>query len=110
MAELKIVYRYQTANGKEPFTEWIRKLDKMSRARILIKVDRLAQGVTANVRSLGKELHELKMKFGPGFRVYFGYEGRALIILLAGGDKGSQSADIKKAREYWDDHKKTQRT
>ncbi|MBI2026991.1 MAG: type II toxin-antitoxin system RelE/ParE family toxin [Deltaproteobacteria bacterium] len=107
MSELKQVVRYVLPSGKEPFTEWIRKLkDKTARARILIKIDRLAQGTTTNVKTVGDGISELKMTFGPGYRVYFGYDGQSLIVLLAGGDKSSQSKDIEKAKEYWNEYKK----
>ena len=107
MTEPKQVVRYVSPNGKEPFTEWLSKLkDRTARARILIKIDRLAQGVTTNTKSVGDDVSELKMTFGPGYRVYFGHDGNALIVLLAGGDKSSQSRDIEKAKEYWNDYKK----
>jgi len=60
-------------------------------------------GNLANCRSLGGDVHELKVNFGPGYRVYFGVDGN-LVVLLNGGDKASQSRDIAKAREHWTDY------
>src|SRR3989338_10616367 len=89
---MKTTARYVASDGKEPFTEWLLNLrDRMVRARILIKIDRLAQGNTSNADPVGEGVHELKINIGPGFRVYFGNDD-PLIILLAGGDKTSQSS------------------
>lgn len=106
---MKTPVRYVAPDGKEPFTEWLLELrDRMVRARILVKIDRLAQGNASNIDSVGEGVHELKMDFGPGYRVYFGNDD-PLVILLAGGDKSSQSRDIKKAKEYWNDYKKSKK-
>ena len=97
--------------GKEPFTEWIRRLkDRTSRARILVKIDRLAMGNESNIRHLKGGISELKLTFGVGFRVYFAFDGPSLIVLLAGGDKSTQSEDIEKAQEYWHEYKKGKRS
>ena len=110
MNKPKVAVRYALANGKEPYTEWINKLkDQAVRARVRVQVDRLELGHTGSVKSLGEGLFELKMKFGSGYRVYFGYDGPHLIILLAGGDKDSQTKDIKMAKEFWNDYKKTKK-
>ena len=110
MIEPKVTVRYALANGKEPYTEWLNKLkDQVARARIRVQVDRLELGHIGGTKSLGEGLFELKMKFGPGYRVYYGYDGPNLIILLAGGDKDSQSKDIKMAKEFWNDYKKTKK-
>ena len=107
---MKTAVRYVLPSGKEPFTEWLFSLrDRMVRARVLIKIDRLAQGNTSNVGPVGEGVHELKINIGPGFRVYFGNDD-PLVILLAGGDKSSQTRDIKKAKEYWNEYKKTKKS
>ncbi|MEK7791349.1 MAG: type II toxin-antitoxin system RelE/ParE family toxin [Deltaproteobacteria bacterium] len=111
MSELMTVVRYVLPNGKEPFTEWIRRLkDRTARARILVKIDRLAMGSVSNVKSLGEGVNELKLTIGHGYRVYFGYDGTSVIVLLAGGDKSTQSDDVKKAKEYWHEYKKDKRS
>ena len=79
----------------DEYVEWIDSLsDVMGRARILVRVERLAAGNPGDVRPVGEGVSELRMDFGPGYRVYFTQRGRELVILLAGGDKSSQSKDI----------------
>ncbi|MEI9887925.1 MAG: type II toxin-antitoxin system RelE/ParE family toxin [Rhizomicrobium sp.] len=64
-------------------------------------LSRLAEGNTSNVKSVGAGVHELKIDFGPGYRVYFGWQGSAVVILLGGGTKKKQSQDIAAAKERW---------
>lgn len=79
----------------DEYVEWIDSLrDVMGRARILVRVERLAAGNPGDVRPVGEGVSELRLDFGPGYRVYFTQRGRELVILLAGGDKSSQSKDI----------------
>jgi putative addiction module killer protein len=80
------------------YARWIDGLnDLMGRARILVRIERLAAGHPGDVKPVGDGVCELRMHFGPGYRVYFTQNGREIVILLAGGDKSSQSADIKTA-------------
>ncbi len=79
--------------------KWIDGLrDARGRARVLARVERLSAGRTGDVRSVGGGVSELRIDHGPGYRVYFTKRGRAIVILLAGGDKGSQGRDIKMAQ------------
>ncbi len=95
---------YSLPNGKEPYTEWFEKLrDKKAKAKIAVKIDRIKLGNFGGCEAVGEGLSELKIDYGPGYRVYFGQAGDAIIILLCGGDKSTQSKDIKKAYEYWKD-------
>lgn len=95
---------YITPNGKEPFEDWLLGLkDKITRARIRRRLDRLSEGHYGDVSSVGESVYELRFKFGPGYRIYFGEKEQTIIILLCGGDKSSQINDIKKAKEYWHD-------
>ena len=66
---------------------------------------RLENGNTSNVKSVGEAVYEYRIDFGPGYRVYFAYDGKAIIILLAGGTKKRQSKDIKTAKDRWTDYK-----
>jgi len=66
----------------------------------------VVQGNFGNCRKLDGELQELKIDFGPGFRVYFAQDGDTIVVLLCGGDKSTQSKDIERVLEYWADHKK----
>ena len=67
---------------------------------------RVALGNFPNAKSVSSGVHELKVNFGPGYRVYFGTEGERIIVLLCGGTKQGQQDDIRVAFEYWDDHKR----
>lgn len=82
----------------DDFREWIDALkDRAGRARILVRIDRLIQGNPGQHRALSDGVSELKIDFGPGYRVYFSQRGSRLLLLLAGGDKSTQRKDIAKA-------------
>lgn len=91
---------YQVS-GFAPFTDWLERLpDIQARARIRARIDRLEAGNPGRYEDLGGGLRELKIDWGPGYRVYWTQIGRTLVLLLIGGDKRTQTADIKAAREY----------
>jgi putative addiction module killer protein len=80
------------------FAKWLDGLpDLQARARVLARIDRLADGNPGDVKSVGGGVSEMRIDYGPGYRVYFAARGRELVILLAGGDKRSQPRDIKTA-------------
>jgi putative addiction module killer protein len=82
----------------EVFATWLRNLrDRQTRARIQVRIDRLALGLSGDVRPVGEGVSELRIDHGPGYRVYFVRRGSELIVLLAGGDKRTQDRDIKRA-------------
>jgi putative addiction module killer protein len=82
----------------EAYARWIDNLrDLQARARVQIRIERLAAGNPGDVKAVGEGVSELRIDYGPGYRVYFTKRGRKLVILLAGGDKTTQSADIKVA-------------
>lgn len=96
---------YQTADRKVPLKHWLSGLrDDQARARIISRLDRLRGGLTGDWKSVGAGVYELRIDHGPGYRVYFGLEGKTL-LLLCGGDKRTQTSDIEKAHGYWKDHK-----
>lgn len=97
---------YQTQNGKAPVTDWIDGLDNVTAMRVAQSLTRLEAGNTSNLKSVGQGVHELKMSFGAGYRVYLGLDGTMLIILLTGGSKQRQNKDIAQAQSYWADYKK----
>ena len=79
----------------ETFRDWLRDLrDRQARARVQIRIDRLSLGNPGDVRPVGQGVSELRIDYGPGYRVYFVQRGEALIVLLAGGDKSNQTQDI----------------
>jgi len=80
------------------FTKWIDSLDDIrARARILVRIERLAAGNPGNVKPVGEGVSELRIDYGPGYRVYYKKQGQSVVILLAGGDKRTQSRNIKTA-------------
>ena len=82
----------------EVYARWLDGLrDVRARARVLVRVERLAAGNPGDVRPVGEGVSELRIDYGPGYRVYFKRQGRTVVILLAGGDKRSQSDDIETA-------------
>jgi putative addiction module killer protein len=87
------------------FDRWLRKLnDRRAVARVLVRIDRLATGNAGDVRPVGEGISELRIDYGPGYRVYFLQQGDVVIVLLVGGDKSTQSSDITQAKhlaEEW---------
>ena len=84
----------------EVYARWFERLrDRQARARILIRIRRLSQGNPGDVKPVGEGVSEMRIDYGPGYRVYFAQRGEALVVLLARGDKASQEQDIRKAKE-----------
>ena len=82
----------------DTYAQWVDNLrDLQARARVQVRIERLATGNPGDVRAVGEGVSELRIDYGPGYRVYFTKRGRQVVILLAGGDKTTQSADIKVA-------------
>jgi putative addiction module killer protein len=82
----------------EAYAKWLDGLrDIRARARVLARVERLAVGNPGDAEPVGEGVSELRINYGPGYRVYYKQQGRELVILLAGGDKGSQARDINTA-------------
>jgi len=97
---------YVAGNRARPFGKWLQSLSDLSAAaQVQVRLDRLRFGNLGNARSLRKGLWELCIDMGPGYRVYFTQEGKT-VLLLCGGDKGSQSRDIRRAREYLADYRR----
>jgi putative addiction module killer protein len=81
------------------FVVWLDRLaDVRARAKVLVRIDRLAHGNAGDVRSLSAGLSEMRIDYGPGYRVYFTWRGQELVILLLGGNKQTQAADIRRAK------------
>jgi putative addiction module killer protein len=90
----------------EEFADWLMNLrDRQGRAKILARIDRLEEGNPGQTRSVGSGIVEMKIDFGPGYRVYFTQRGERILLLLCGGDKSSQEKDIRSAKALaalWD--------
>ncbi len=87
--------------GCSPYLEWLGMLDWKMQERILSRVSRLKRGQFGDFKTLGESLYELRLFFGPGYRVYFGEHQGKMVLILSGGDKSTQKKDIKTARELW---------
>jgi putative addiction module killer protein len=101
----KAVLVYRTRDGSLPFDEWLRELrDTNAVARVLARIGRIRRGNLGDCKPVGKGVSELRVDYGPGYRVYFGQKGQTLVILLCGGDKRTQARDIHQAQQYWADY------
>ena len=102
--------RFQGKDGREPLTEWMRRLrDRQAYAHVLARLDRLENGNFGQCRPLRGGVWELKIDHGPGYRVYYGQVGKTILLLLCGGDKRTQQADIERAVEYWKEFRSRQK-
>jgi putative addiction module killer protein len=100
------IVEYIDSLGRSPFEKWRLSLDENTEARISTAILRLSEGNISAVKSVGAGVYELRMHFGPGYRVYFGKEGEKLVILLGGGTKLRQQKDIEVAHRLWSQHKR----
>lgn len=96
---------YITKEGVEPFAKWFNTLNAIAAAKVTTALYRMELGNFSNVKSLGEGIHEYKIDFGPGYRIYFGQDGEELVILVGGGSKKQQDKDIHKAKLYWKEYK-----
>lgn len=94
---------YETASERRPFQEWLDSLDTRAQQIVTARLARVRRGLFGDVKPIG-HIFELKIDFGPEHRLYFGKDGRFLVILICGGDKKRQSADIAAAQAYWSDY------
>jgi putative addiction module killer protein len=99
------ILEYQRDDGTSPFATWFGDLDPIAAARVTTALTRLAAANTSNVKGVGAGVLEVKIDFGPGYRVYFGKDGVDIVILLAGGTKKKQQKDIETAQARWQDYK-----
>lgn len=106
MPEVIELRRYQTASGRDVLGDWLAGLkDARTKAKILARIDRLSVGNFGDCKSLRNGVFELRIDWGPGFRVYYATVGRSCVLLLCGGDKRKQAADIRRAVEYLKDYR-----
>jgi putative addiction module killer protein len=100
---------YVAPSGLQPFAAWFAELEPVSRAKVTRAIVRLEQGNFSNVKTVGEGVLEYRIDFGPGYRVYFGRDGEALVILLTGGTKKRQQRDIDAAHAHWQNYKQSKR-
>ena|ERR1700691_3913175 len=99
------VRRYLTTAGRDVFGEWLAGLaDRHAKARIADRIDRLSQGSFGDRKALGGRLFEMRIDWGPGYRIYYAMIGQTCVLLLCGGDKRRQASDIRRARDYFKDY------
>lgn len=100
------IRHYISRDGKDVFDDWFSELpDTRTQAKVAAKINRLAVGNFGACKALGQGLFELRIDWGPGFRVYYAQIGQARVLLLCGGDKRTQPSDIVKAHQYLADYK-----
>lgn len=98
------VHDYLTPDGLDPYADWLQHLaDRMARAKVVVRVGRMAAGNFGDCKPVSDGVWELRIDHGPGYRVYYAVSGQRLILLLAGGDKRKQQADIAAAVARWKD-------
>jgi putative addiction module killer protein len=101
-----IVEVYESKKGEQPFKQWIDSLkDTQGADKILLRIRRIQLGNLGDHKYIADGVFELRIQFGPGYRVYFGKIENRVILLLCGGDKRSQDCDIRRALQYWKDYR-----
>jgi putative addiction module killer protein len=99
------ILEYLDEKGRSPFENWFNRINAQAAAKVTTALVRLESGNTSNAKNIGAGVFELKIDFGPGYRVYFGYDGPKVVILLAGGTKKRQNKDIETAKKRWNNYK-----
>ena len=97
------------AQGSSPFGRWVGRLDRHATARVATALYRMEIGNLSNAKGVGGGVLEYRIDFGPGYRIYFGRDGDALIILLGGGTKARQQRDIEEAVALWREYRRSKR-
>jgi putative addiction module killer protein len=105
------IRRYVTEKGTDVIGEWLAELkDARTRAKVAARIARLATGNFGDCKPIRSGVWELRINWGPGYRVYYAMAERTCVLLLCGGDKRRQAVDIKRAIEYWEDYQRRTRT
>ena len=99
------VLEFVTPDGSSPFAKWFTQLDAAAAAKVTTAISRMELGNFSNVKGVGAGVLECRIDFGPGYRIYFGKDGKVLVILLGGGTKKGQQLDIATAHARWKDYK-----
>lgn len=107
---MPVLKEYLDANGRSPFSEWFNDQSAQAAAKVTAHLARFAAGNLSNVDSVGGGVHEKRIDWGPGLRVYFGNDGDQVVILLAGSEKKDQKRAIAMAQRYWHDYRMRKRS
>lgn len=100
------IRKYRDAHGRVPFDEWMNGLrDIRARQRIQVRIRRLSFDLEGDWKPVGEGVRELRIPEGKGYRLYYGRDGRTVVVLLCGGDKSSQKRDVQRAVDYWRDYR-----
>jgi putative addiction module killer protein len=101
------IIHYLTPNGDDLYQQWLERLkDRTAKARITMRINRVAAHAFGDCKPVGRGVWELRVDHGPGYRVYYAQAGKHLVLLLLGGDKRGQQADINQAIECWADYQR----
>lgn len=102
---INTVKEYLDEFGNSIYAQWLNGIkDPRAKARIIMQVDKMELGLFGDSQPIGNGLSELRVHFGPGYRIYYAKEGKSRYLLLLGGNKSTQTKDIKLAKKYWKDH------
>ena len=101
---------YLEEDGTSPFGDWFTRLDAAAAAKVTVVLGRIGKGNLSNVKGVGEGVLEVRLNFGPGYRVYFGRDGDVVVVLLGGGTKRRQQRDIEAAQACWKAYKRRKRT
>jgi putative addiction module killer protein len=96
-------------DGRSPYAKWFNRLNAPAAAKVATAIVRMEQGNLSNSKGIGEGVFECRIDFGPGYRIYFGKDGDALVILLGGGTKKRQEKDIVNAKILWKEYKRRKR-
>jgi putative addiction module killer protein len=99
------IREYLDRDGRSPFSEWLDALRSPAAEKVVVALYRLAAGNVSNVKGVGSGVLEYRIHFGPGHRIYFGWDGKDIVVLLAGGTKHRQEHDIRQAIGRWAEYK-----
>lgn len=103
------ILHYLTQDERDPYQDWLVRLaDRQAKSRVMVRVERLRGGGFGDCKPLREGVWELRIDWGPGYRVYYALSDRHVVLLLLGGDKRRQDADISQAVEHWKDWQRRQ--
>src|SRR5215472_10449305 len=98
------VRAYRGSGGNSPFKDWFDKLDTQAANKVTTYIDRISDGNTSNLKSVGGGVYECRIDWGAGYRIYLGVDGKSLVILLGGGTKRRQQDDMDRAKQLWQEY------